>query len=160
MGVIASKTLHTQMPAKLTVKQELFLNNYLIDFNATAAAVRAGYSPKTAQEQSSRLLKHPAVSVAVDIAKAKAVEKVEVTVDKVLRDLEQARTAALDAGQFSPAVRASELQGKYLKMFFDGHQVEPTGLAAMPTAKLMEDLRALLGKDGLASIGAMTNYPG
>ena len=40
----------------LTPKQQRFVDEYLIDLNATQAAIRAGYSPKTAQEQSSRLL--------------------------------------------------------------------------------------------------------
>lgn len=42
--------------AKLTRKQQRFVDEYLIDLNATQAAIRAGYSEKTAQEQSSRLL--------------------------------------------------------------------------------------------------------
>lgn len=42
--------------AKLTDKQELFAREYLKDLNATQAAIRAGYSEKTAQEQASRLL--------------------------------------------------------------------------------------------------------
>ena len=40
----------------LTDKQKRFCDEYLIDLNATQAAIRAGYSEKTAQEQSSRLL--------------------------------------------------------------------------------------------------------
>lgn len=142
-----SQALHTQMPATLPPKQELFVVEYLVDLNATAAAIRAGYSAKTAQEQSSRLLTKPAIRAAVDAAKAKAVEKVEITVEKVLRDLEDARVKSLDAGQFSPAVRASELQGKYLKMFFDGHQIEAAGIAAIPTDQLLTSLRELLGSE-------------
>ena len=42
--------------AKISAKQELFVDEYLIDLNATQAAIRAGYSPKTAEQQGSRLL--------------------------------------------------------------------------------------------------------
>ncbi|XKM12674.1 terminase small subunit [Orbaceae bacterium ac157xtp] len=42
--------------AKLTDKQELFCREYIIDLNATQAAIRAGYSEKTATEQGARLL--------------------------------------------------------------------------------------------------------
>jgi len=42
--------------ANLTSKQEVFVREYAIDKNATQAAIRAGYSEKTAQEQGSRLL--------------------------------------------------------------------------------------------------------
>lgn len=41
---------------KLTAKQKRFADEYLIDLNGTQACIRAGYSPKTASEQSSRLL--------------------------------------------------------------------------------------------------------
>ena len=40
----------------MTKKQKRFIEEYLIDLNATQAAIRAGYSPKTANEQASRML--------------------------------------------------------------------------------------------------------
>ena len=42
--------------AKLTAKQQRFCDEYLIDLNATQAAIRAGYSPKTAAQAAARLL--------------------------------------------------------------------------------------------------------
>jgi phage terminase small subunit len=42
--------------SKLTDKQEMFCKEYLIDLNATQAAIRAGYSKKTANEQGSQNL--------------------------------------------------------------------------------------------------------
>ena len=54
----------------LTPKQEAFVQEYLIDLNATQAAIRAGYSEKTANEQGSRLLAN--VKIAKAIAEAKA----------------------------------------------------------------------------------------
>ena len=42
--------------AKLTEKQQRFVEEYLIDLNATQAAIRAGYSAKTADQQGSRML--------------------------------------------------------------------------------------------------------
>ena len=55
--------------ANLTPKQQRFVEEYLIDLNATQAAIRAGYSEKTAQEQSSRLLSNVMVQEAVQKAK-------------------------------------------------------------------------------------------
>ncbi len=49
----------------LTPKQARFVQEYLVDVNSTQAAIRAGYSKKTAQEQSSRLLSNVMVSAAV-----------------------------------------------------------------------------------------------
>ena len=131
----------------LTAKRQLFVNEYVIDWNATQAAIRAGYSPKTAQEQSSRLLSNPEVKVAIDVVRQGAVERCEVTVDKVLADLEETRKKALHAGQYSSAVRASELQGKYLKMFFDGHTVEPSGIEKMTDDELRQRMRQILDAD-------------
>ena len=48
----------------LNAKQERFIQEYLVDYNATHAAIRAGYAEHTAKQQGSRLLTH------VDVAKA------------------------------------------------------------------------------------------
>ena len=71
----------------LTAKQERFVAEYLIDLNATQAAIRAGYSVKTAAEQSSRLLTNVNVMQAIDKAKEKRAIRTEVTQDRVLQEL-------------------------------------------------------------------------
>lgn len=71
----------------LTPKQERFVAEYLIDLNATQAAIRAGYSEKTAPEQASRLLSNVKVSVAVQAAMKARSERTEITQDMVLREL-------------------------------------------------------------------------
>jgi phage terminase small subunit len=63
----------------LTDKQEMFCREYLVDLNATQAAIRAGYSEKTANEQGARLLAN--VSVAKRIAELKTVRNEEIGVD-------------------------------------------------------------------------------
>jgi phage terminase small subunit len=55
----------------MTPKQQRFVEEYLIDLNATQAAIRAGYSAKTANEQGARLLANVSVRNAVSEAKAK-----------------------------------------------------------------------------------------
>ncbi|KEZ17181.1 Terminase small subunit [Sphingobium yanoikuyae] len=55
----------------MTPKQQRFVDEYLIDLNATQAAIRAGYSAKTANEQGARLLANVSVRNAVSEAKAK-----------------------------------------------------------------------------------------
>jgi phage terminase small subunit len=72
---------------KLTPKQERFVAEYLIDLNATQAAIRAGYSAKTAQEQGSRLLSNVMVAGAVKAKQARLADKYEVTADRVVREL-------------------------------------------------------------------------
>ena len=71
----------------LTPRQQRFVEEYLVDLNATQAAIRAGYSRKTAQEQSSRLLSNVMVAAAVATAQAKRSERTEVTQDRVLTEL-------------------------------------------------------------------------
>lgn len=73
--------------AKLTDKQELFAREYLKDLNATQAAIRAGYSAKTAQEQASRLLSNVMVQSRISELKAERNEEVGIDAAYVLRRL-------------------------------------------------------------------------
>lgn len=73
--------------AKLTDKQELFAREYLKDLNATQAAIRAGYSEKTANEQASRLLANVNIQNFVAELKAERVEKTGIDAAYVLRRL-------------------------------------------------------------------------
>jgi len=71
----------------LSKKQRRFVDEYLIDLNATQAAIRAGYSAKTAQEQSSRLLSNVMVQARISERMAKREERTEITQDRVLAEL-------------------------------------------------------------------------
>lgn len=66
---------------KLTDKQERFVSEYLIDLNATQAAIRSGYSQKTAQRIGSENLSKPLIADAIAEAKAAAAKRNETTVD-------------------------------------------------------------------------------
>jgi phage terminase small subunit len=72
---------------KLTPKQERFLHEYLVDVNATQAAIQAGSSKKTAQEQSSTLLSNVMVSEAIAKGRQSLAEKTGVTAEKVIAEL-------------------------------------------------------------------------
>ncbi len=54
--------------SKLTPKQEMFAEEFLIDLNATQAAIRAGYSKRTARSQAQRLLTNVDIAMAIDAA--------------------------------------------------------------------------------------------
>ncbi len=73
--------------AKLTDKQQRFVEEYLIDLNATQAAIRAGYSVQTAQEQGSRLLSNVMVSREIEKAMAERSRRTGITQDRVLNEL-------------------------------------------------------------------------
>lgn len=71
--------------AKLTPKQQRFVEEYLIDLNATQAAIRAGYSVKTANEQGNRLLANVSVQNAISQAMQARSERTNITADGVLK---------------------------------------------------------------------------
>lgn len=71
----------------LTLKQARFVQEYLKDLNATQAAVRAGYSAKTARPQGHRLLTIIAVSEAVSAGAAKRIAKGMVSADRILEEI-------------------------------------------------------------------------
>ena len=73
--------------AKLTAKQKRFVEEYLIDLNATQAAIRAGYSPKTANEQGNRLLTNVSVRTRVDQAMAERSKRTGISQDRVIMEL-------------------------------------------------------------------------
>ena len=79
---------------KLTPKQKRFVDEYLIDLNATQAAIRAGYSPKTANEQGARLLANVSIAQTIQKAMQDREQRTEITQDRVLQ--EYARLAFYD----------------------------------------------------------------
>ncbi|WP_415993029.1 terminase small subunit [Desulfovibrio piger] len=72
---------------KLTDKQAAFVREYLVDLNATQAAIRAGYSERTAYSVGQRLLKNVEIQRAVAAAQAKRARRVEITADRVVAEL-------------------------------------------------------------------------
>ena len=73
--------------AKLTAKQQRFCDEYLIDLNATQAAIRAGYSPNTACEQASRLLANVKVQDEIAREMAERSKRTGINQDRVLMEI-------------------------------------------------------------------------
>lgn len=78
----------------LNEKQQRFVDEYLVDLNATQAAIRAGYSPKTAYSQAFDLLKKPEVQEALDKARKAREARTEITQDWVVREMVEQYKAA------------------------------------------------------------------
>lgn len=72
---------------RLTPKQELFVKEYLIDLNATQAALRAGYSEKTARQIGQENLSKPAIMQEIQKNMNVRAERVEISADRVLQEL-------------------------------------------------------------------------
>lgn len=71
----------------LTPKQQGFVEEYLVDRNATQAAIRAGYSPKSASEIGRQLLEHTGVRARIDTAIAEQSRRLGINADRVLLEL-------------------------------------------------------------------------
>ncbi|QLP97485.1 MAG: terminase small subunit [Rhodoblastus sp.] len=82
----------------LTPRQQRFVAEYLVDLNGTQAAIRAGYSPKTARAIATENLTKPAVADAIAIEMARRSERTEITIDMVLKEL--AAIGFANAGDF------------------------------------------------------------
>lgn len=129
----------------LTDKQQRFVAEYLIDLNATQAAIRAGYSEKTAGSVGGENLKKPEIAKAIQAAMSKRTERTQVDADYVLRTIvdtiERCKQAEpvrdrdgeatgeykFDAGA---VLKGAELLGKHLKLFTD--KTELTGANGSP----------------------------
>jgi phage terminase small subunit len=108
-----------EMSMKLTLKQRLFADEYLIDLNATQAAIRAGYSKKTARQISERLLTKVDIQKAIAQRMKARSERLERTADDVLRDIYDVSKKALAEGDLRTALKAYELDGRHLGLFED-----------------------------------------
>ena len=108
----------------MTPKQAAFIDEYLIDHNGTQAAIRAGYSARTARQQAVELLATDDIRKAIQAAEDKAKQRNAITFDDLLEELEQARQQALCNGQAAAMVSATLAKAKMLG--FDKPQQQPS----------------------------------
>ena len=73
--------------AKLTDKQKKFIDEYLVDLNATQAAIRAGYKEKTAYRTGAENLRKPQIQIEIQKRIQERQQRTEVTQDMVIREL-------------------------------------------------------------------------
>lgn len=108
---------------RLTPRQERFVAEYLVDLNATQAAIRAGYSPKTASAIGAENLRKPQLAAAVRVAARERAAATEITAANVLRRL--ASIGFNDDATHTEQTRALELLGRHLALFTD--RIEHSG---------------------------------
>ena len=119
---------------KLTDKQTAFVREYLVDLNATQAAIRAGYSERTASRIGPQLLGKTCVREAIEKAQAKRARRVEIKAEDVLRGVIEVTTQARDSGDLKTALKGYELQGKHLGMWTERVKQEVSGPDGGPVA--------------------------
>lgn len=140
----------------LSAKQERFCREYILDYNGTQAAKRAGYSEKSAYSQAGRLLKNAEILARVRELQHEQVERLSVSADYVVLKLMETREKCMEpvpvldsngnqTGEYTfdskGALRALELLGRHLGMFDDRLKIT----AKMNTGKLDSILAQLKG---------------
>lgn len=136
-GFIFSTIFHTDKPTlqttqkrkphampsnELNAKQQCFVSEYLCDLNATQAAMRAGYSVKTAEQIGHQLLNKTSVKRAIGTALSERATKTERKAADVLADIQglaqEAKSNYLkdpsNTAMLNGALKALELEGKHL----------------------------------------------
>lgn len=126
----------------MTPKQTRFVEEYLIDLNATQAAIRAGYKANCAKEQGYENLTKPHIADAIAAKQAVIRENTSRSVEGVLADIEQDRELARSLGQPAAAIAASVHLGKHLGMW-------PTKVTVY-TPDLMQEAQRLADELGLS----------
>lgn len=136
---------------KLTDKQKTFVQEYLVDLNATQASIRAGYSEKTAKQIGTENLAKPAIADAIAEAQAKRKERTEINQDYVLqkiqlvgeRCIQEVNPVLTPAGKqvvdkkgnplftfnANGANKSFEMLGKHLGMFTEKVEINEIGMA-------------------------------
>jgi len=149
------------MPPLDNPKRERFCREYVIDGNATQAYIRAGYSTVGAEANASRLIGFDNVRARIAELQAKVSEKLELTQEKVLSDLEASRKAATAEGQHSAAIKAAELLGKHIGMWPQKLELKHDVLDGMTTDELRaarDFLEAVARSGGEAPGGDRTTH--
>lgn len=120
---------------KLTHKQARFIEEYLIDLNATQAAIRAGYSPKTAEKIGHENRRKPEIKKLIDEAMKSRSEKTGRTALDVIEDIQRVTREAWDAGDHKTALKGLELEGKHRGAFTErlDHTSSDGSMSLMPT---------------------------
>lgn len=141
--------------ARLTEMQQRFCDEYLIDLNATQAAIRAGYSEKRASEQAYQLLQKTTVQDYIRKKKMERIERTEITQDMVLREL--ALIAFSNAADYAAVIEKdamAEVDGQMIQVFdSEGNPVKYRTVEPVLTEDLTESQKRALsvikkGRDG------------
>lgn len=135
----------------LTHRQQRFVDEYLIDLNATQAAIRAGYSRNTANREGSRLLSKVDIAQAIAAKAAKHASAVDLTAERVLKGLYEEATRTGDGASHGARVSAWGLLGKYHGLFTE--KIEASITADITVTDARGQLESLLARHLAAGSG-------
>ncbi|MDR2647635.1 MAG: terminase small subunit [Oscillospiraceae bacterium] len=101
----------------LNARQERFCREYVTDYNGTQAAIRAGYSVKTANEQAAQLLAKLSIQEHIAQLQKQVTKRLCLSEDRVIQELVRIQERALEVRAYPSAIRALELIGKHIGMW-------------------------------------------
>jgi len=110
----------------ITTKQISFVKEYLKDYNGKQAAIRAGYSEKTAENQASRMLRLVKVAEYLGKRQIEKEKKIGITIEAIIDELKEIGFGIVDGEKLkmNDKIKALELLGKHLGMFTESKDKE------------------------------------
>ena len=108
---------------KLTPKQKKFCDEYLIDLNATQAAIRAGYSKKTAKQIATENLSKPYLQEYIKKKQEKLENKTDITLEKIVNAIYY---ISLDAENINDKLKANDMLMKHLGGYTEDNKLDIT----------------------------------
>lgn len=123
--------------ANLNAKQRIFAREYATDHNATQAAIRAGYSAKTARTIGAQNLTKLDIREEVERLDSERMRRLNLSADFVLENIVRLAEEAQERGQFNAALRGYELLGKHLGLFTD--KVEHSGKMRVKVSEMTDE---------------------
>ncbi|HHM8639599.1 TPA: terminase small subunit [Pseudomonas aeruginosa] len=145
----------------LTKKQRLFVDEYLIDLNATQAAIRAGYSTRRATEIGYQLLQRPEVAQAIQAAMAERSKRTEVEADYVIRRLREIdEMDVLDILEDDGSFRSIRDWPKAWRQFLSGIEIAELFEGRGDDRRIAGVLRKIKWPDKLRNLELLSRHVG
>ncbi|MGK8345420.1 terminase small subunit [Pseudomonas aeruginosa] len=145
----------------LTKKQRLFVEEYLVDLNATQAAIRAGYSTRRAAEIGYQLLQRPEVAQAIQAAMAERSKRTEVEADYVIRRLREIdEMDVLDILEDDGSFRSIRDWPKAWRQFLSGIEIAELFEGRGDNRRIAGVLRKVKWPDKLRNLELLSRHVG
>lgn len=129
--------------SELTVMQEAFAREFIVDLSGTKAALRAGSTTKNAAAYASRALKHPTVLNLIRQLMDERANQVRVTAEWVLRELMEEAYRARARNDHASAIQAFTTVGKHLGMFTERLEIDVRQVQAMSDEQIEAECHRL-----------------
>jgi phage terminase small subunit len=122
----------------LSVKQKRFIDEYLVDFNATQAILRAGYNTKWPNRMGSEMLDHPGIRAVIDKIALERADKSIIKPDYVIKKIMRTVEKAENDNNHSAVLRGCELLARHLGMFIERTEISGPDGGAIKTERVRE----------------------